>query len=63
MKNNNYQNGEVQVNYNRFLGYTKDEDGHLIIEPTEAEVVKHIYQEYLEGSSLLHIGRGLEAES
>lgn len=57
-----YQNGEVQVNHNRFLGYTKDEDGHLIIEPTEAEVVKRIYREYLEGSSLLQIGRGLEAD-
>ena len=55
MKNNNYQNGEVQVNHNRFLGYTKDEDGHLIIEPTEAEVVKRIYREYLEGSSLRKI--------
>lgn len=57
-----YQNGEVQVNHNRFLGYTKDEDGHLIIEPTEAEVVKRIYREYLEGGSLLQIGRGLEAD-
>lgn len=57
-----YQNGEVQVNHNRFLGYTKDEDGHLIIEPIEAEVVKRIYREYLEGDSLLQIGRGLEAD-
>ena len=57
-----YQNGEVQVNHNRFLRYTKDEDGYLIIEPTEAEVVKRIYREYLEGSSLLQIGRGLEAD-
>ena len=57
-----YQNGEVQVNHNRFLGYTKDEEGHLIIELTEAEVVKRIYREYLEGGSLLQIGRGLEAD-
>lgn len=57
-----YQNGEVQVNHNHFLRYTKDEDGYLIIEPTEAEVVKRIYREYLEGSSLLQIGRGLEAD-
>lgn len=57
-----YQNGEVQVNHNRFLGYTKDEDGHLIIELTEAEVVKRIYWEYLEGSSLLQIERGLVAD-
>ena len=51
MKNNNYQNGEVQVNHNRFLGYTKDEDGHLIIEPTEAEVVKRIYRELRKDST------------
>ena len=57
-----YQNGEVQVNHNRFLGYTKDEDGHLIIEPVEAEVVKRIYREYLEGGSLTQIARGLEAD-
>lgn len=47
-----YQQGEITINHNRFLGYTKDEDGHLIIEPTKAEVVKRIFKEYLEGSSL-----------
>jgi len=57
-----YQNGEVQVNHNRFLGYTKDEEGHLIIDPVEAEVVKRIYREYLEGASLLQICRSLEAD-
>ena len=56
-----FQNGEVRVNHSRFLGYTKDEEGNLIIEPAEAEVVKRIYREYLEGASLLQIGRGLEA--
>ena len=54
-----FQNGEVQVNHNRFMGYTKDEDGHLIIEPTEAEIVKRIYREYLQGASLKQIGDGL----
>ena len=57
-----YQNGQVQVNHNRFLGYTKDEKGQLIIEPDEAEVVKRIFREYLEGASLQQIGRGLEAD-
>lgn len=57
-----YQNGEVQVNHNRFLGYTKDGEGHLIIDPAGAEVVKRIYREYLEGGSLLQIARGLEAD-
>ena len=34
-----YQNGQVQVNHNHFLGYTKDADGNLIIDPEQAEVV------------------------
>ena len=54
-----FQNGEVQVNHNRFMGYTKDEDGHLIIKPAEAEIVKRIYREYLQGASLKQIGDGL----
>jgi DNA invertase Pin-like site-specific DNA recombinase len=57
-----YQQGEIQVNHNRFLGYTKDENKRLVIVPEEAEVVKRIFREYLEGASLLQIGRGLEAD-
>ena len=57
-----YQQGKVQVNYNRFLGYTKDKDGHLVIDPEQAEIVKRIYREYLEGASMLKIKRGLEAD-
>ena len=57
-----YQNGQVQVNHNRFLGYTKDEDGNLVIDPEQAEVVKRIYCEYLEGSSMDKIAAGLEAD-
>lgn len=57
-----YQNGEVQVNHNRFLGYTKDEDGNLVIDSVEAEVVKRIYYEYLEGASLAQIGKSLESD-
>ena len=58
-----YQNGEVQVNHNRFMGYTKDDEGHLIIEPTEAEIVKRIYLEYLQGASLKQIGESLESDA
>lgn len=54
--------GRVQVNHNRFLGYTKDVEGHLIIDPEQAEVVKRIYREYLEGASLDGIAKGLEAD-
>jgi DNA invertase Pin-like site-specific DNA recombinase len=57
-----YQQGKVQVNHNRFMGYTKDEEGNLIIVPEEAEIIKRIYREYLEGKSLAGIGRDLEKE-
>jgi len=57
-----YQQGKVQVNHNRFLGYTKDENGHLIIDLEQAEIVKRIYREYLEGSSMGRIAAGLEKD-
>ena len=57
-----YQQGHVQVNHNRFLGYTKDADGHLVIDPEQAEIVRRIYREYLEGSSMDKIASGLEAD-
>lgn len=57
-----YQNGQVQVNHNHFLGYTKDENGNLIIDPEQAEVVKRIYREYLEGYSMDKIAKELEAD-
>jgi len=57
-----FQKGEMQINHNRFLGYTKDEKKQLIIDPEGAEVVKRIYREYLEGASLFDICKGLEAE-
>ena len=57
-----YQQGQMTVNHNRFLGFTKDENGQLIVEPKEAEVVKRIFREYLEGASLQQIARGLEAD-
>lgn len=57
-----YQQGTVQVNHNHFLGYTKDSDGHLVIDPEQAEVVKRIYREYLEGLSMKKIAEGLEQD-
>ena len=57
------QQGKVQINHNWFLGYTKDEDGKLVIVPEEAAVVRRIYAEYLEGASFLQIKRSLEADA
>lgn len=57
-----YQQGVIQFNCARFLGYTKDENKRLVVVPEEAEIVKRIYREYLEGASMLKIARGLEAD-
>ena len=54
-----FQNGKVFVNHKRFLGYTKDENGELVIVPEQAEIVKRIYREFLEGKSTRQIAKGL----
>lgn len=56
------QQGKVMVNHNHFLGYTKDEEGMLIIDMEQAAIVRRIYAEYMDGASLLQIRRGLEAD-
>lgn len=53
-----YQQGKVQINHNRFLGYTKDAEGNLVIDPEQAEIVKRIYREYLKGLSMDKIAAG-----
>jgi len=40
----------LEVNHNRFLGYTKAENKQLVIVPRQAKIVKRIYSEYLMNS-------------
>ena len=53
--------GHGNLNYNRFLGYTK-KDGKLVVVPEEAEVVRRIFREYLEGFSTKAIVRHLNED-
>ncbi|WP_313527729.1 recombinase family protein [Anaerotignum sp.] len=57
-----FEKGIVQVNHKKFLGYTKDENGNLVVVPEEAVIVKRIFREYLEGKSIINIARGLDAD-
>ena len=57
-----FQQGKMQVNFGKFMGYTRGEDGQAVIVPEEAEVVKRIFREYLEGASLVEICKGLERD-
>ena len=57
-----YQQGKVFVNHNHFLGYTKDAQGNLVIEPAEAKVIKQIFYSYLNGMSMRQIADSLKAD-
>ncbi|MDO4285746.1 MAG: recombinase family protein, partial [Eubacteriales bacterium] len=57
-----FEAGKVMVNQSKFMGYTKDEEGNLIIVPEEAEIVKKIFRLYLEGNSSYRIAKILEEE-
>ena len=57
-----FENGVVYVNHNKFLGYTKDEEGNLVIVPDEAKLVRRIFRLYLEGNSINKIAETLTKE-
>ena len=57
-----FENGKVIVNHSKFLGYTKDKEGNLVIVPEEAELVRRIFRLFLEGNSSYGIKRMLEAD-
>lgn len=50
-----FEKGVVMVNHKKFLGYTKDEYGELVIVPEQAQLVRRIYRLYLEGLSTQQI--------
>lgn len=58
-----YEQGIVHINHNRFMGYTKDDDGNLIIIPEEAEIVKKIFDLYVSGLGFMRICNVLESEN
>lgn len=57
-----YQQGKVFVNHNHFLGYTKDSEGNLVIEPEEAKIIKRIFYSYLNGMSMKQIADSVKAD-
>lgn len=57
-----FERGIVQVNHNKFMGYTKNEEEKLIIVPEEAIVVSRIFDLYLQGLGTYTIARLLEDE-
>lgn len=57
-----FERGELIINTTRFLGYDKDENGALVINQKEAEIVKRIFNDYLSGKGVFIIAKNLNAE-
>ena len=58
-KNRSAKDGNVSFAYASFLGYRKGEDGKPEIVESEAEIVRRIYAQYLQGDSLKGIAKQL----
>ncbi len=54
-KRKSMADGKVSVPYKNFLGYEKGPDGGMVIVPEQAEVVKRIYNLFLQGYSFSYI--------
>ena len=57
-----FRDGKVHCNTTRFLGYDKDKNGELVINQEEANIVRRIFQEYLDGKSYQAIANGFMAD-
>ena len=52
--------GKVSVAYKHFLGFKKGKDGKLEVVPEEAEIVRFIYSEFINGKAFYQIAEALE---
>ena len=55
------RSGKTLLNHTRFLSYTKDPDGVLQIVPEEAEIVRLIFNLYVQGNGVRKIKKYLES--
>jgi DNA invertase Pin-like site-specific DNA recombinase len=54
------RSGKTVLNHTQFLGYTKGPDGVLQVVPEEAEIVRKIFELYVQGNGVRKIKRYLE---
>lgn len=57
-----FSDGKVMVPFSRFLGYDRGEDGNLILNEEEAQIVRRIYGMFLQGRSPYTIAKVLTSE-
>lgn len=57
-----FADGKVTVPFGKFLGYDRGEDGNLVVNKEQAEVVRKIYRLFLEGKTACGIATQLMRE-
>ena len=57
-----FSDGKVNMPFKNFLGYDRGPNGEPIINPEQAETVRRIYRQYLEGMSIPQIATALDAD-
>lgn len=55
-----FQEGKVRINHNWFLGYTKDENGNLVIVPEQAAIVRRYSGSFSKGKALAVLSKGFK---
>lgn len=57
-----FEKGQHKMSTKRFLGYDTDEDGKLVVNQKQADIVKRLYYEFLSGKTVDYIKRIFERE-
>ena len=57
-----FEQGRLFINATKFLGYDKDKNGNLVINKKQAEIVRRIYREFLDGKGANRVARELEGD-
>lgn len=58
-----FADGKATVPFSRFLGYDRGEDGNLVVNDLQAEIVREIYKLFLDGMSPYSIAKLLTARN
>lgn len=54
-----FEQGKVAINATRFMGYDKNKQGELVINPVQAKVIERIFNDYVGGKGTFVIAREL----
>ena len=57
-----FANGQLMMTTTNFLGYDKNDEGQLIINPEQAKTVKYIFHQYMNGMGITALARHLTKE-